>query len=320
MYKTTIILLVAGILSVAPIRAASPLDSLNSLLNRGGRQLYVKKYAEAIKTFEQALKIDSNSFDALKNIGSAHSAVGNLEKAQKYFEKAYNVKPTNPEINNNLGASYSSAGEVEKAIKYFEAAVKYDSMSALFLANLGMEYLKIGRTMAGMPHLYRANELRPNQPEILFSIGNGYAVSNRYDSAEFFYEKSATAGGQSAELFYFLGRIKDKLGKSQEAEQSFKHALEIKVDYPDCIRSLGILYITEGRYTEATMEFERVLAKDSTNPGNWIGLGAAYALEGRSKKADTILNMLMLSDSTLGNELLRVVRQERERQKEKSGK
>ena len=295
-------------------------DSLKELVNRGGRQLYVKKYNEAISTFEKALAIDSNNFESLQNLGMAHSALGNQGQARKFFEKAYAVNPQDAEINNNLGVNYSNGGDVEKAIKYFEAAVNYDTLSALFRANLGMEYLKIGRTIAGLPHLHKANGLKPNQPEILFSLGNGYAASNRPDSAEFFYERCQTAGGRTPGLFYFLGRIKDKLGKSREAEENFKKALELKVDYPDCIRSLGILYIMEARYTEATMQFERALAIDSAYPGSWIGLGAAYALEGRTKKADSILNMLMATDTTLGNELLRVVSQERARQKEKSEK
>ncbi len=320
MKKITILVLIIGIITSSSFGAASPADSLKALLSKAGSQLYVKQYSEAIKSFEQALQLDSSNFEALQGIGTAHSATGNPEKARRYFERGHAVNPQNAEINNNLGVSFSSAREFEKAVKYFEMAVKYDTTSALYRANLGMEYLKMGRTIAGMPHLFRANELRPNQPEILFSIGNGYAASNRFDSAEFFYEASVKSGGQSADLFYFLGRIKDKLGKSSEAELDLKKALELKAEYPDCIRTLGILYVTEGRYTEATMQFERALTMDSTNPGNWIGLGAAYALEGRSPKADSILNMLMVSDTNMGNELLRIVRQERARQKEKSEK
>lgn len=320
MKKIALLVLIIGITSTTSFGAASPADSLKVLLSKAGSQLYVKNYSEAIKSFEQALKLDTNNFDALQGIGTAHSAAGNPDKARRYFERGHAVNPKNAEINNNLGVSYSSSGDSEKAIKYFEAAVNYDSVSALYRANLGMEYLKIGRTIAGLPHLFRANELRPNQPEILFSIGNGYAASNRFDSAEFYYEASVKSGGQSADLFYFLGRIKDKLEKSSDAELNFKKALELKADYPECIRTLGVLYITEGRYTEATMQFERALSIDSMYPGSWIGLGAAYALEGRSQKADSILNMLMVSDTNMGNELLRIVRQERARQKEKSEK
>ncbi len=320
MKKIAILVLTIGIMTRASLFAVDSADSLSAVLSKAGSQLYVKKYSEAIKSFEEALKLDSNNFEALQGIGTAYSATGNPDKARHYFERGHTVNPENAEINNNLGVSFSSARDFERAVKYFEMAVKYDTMSALYRANLGMEYLKMGRTIAGMPHLLRANEIRPNQPEILFSIGNGYAVSSRFDSAEFFYEASVKAGGLSADLFYFLGRIKDKLEKSSDAELNFKKALELKADYPDCIRTLGILYITEGRYTEAALQFERALSMDSTNPGNWIGLGAAYALEGRTQRADSILNNLMASDTTLGNELFRVVRQERERQKEKRKK
>ena len=181
-----------------------------------------------------------------------------------------------------------------------------------------MEYLKIGRTMGALSYLHEANFLRPKQPEILFSIGNSYAAASRIDSAEFYYERSAEAGGAAAELYYFLGRIKEKLKKPKDAEASYKTALKLQSNYPDCIRSLGILYITEGRYTEAAVQFENALATDSSFPGNWVGLGTAYALEGRSKKADSIFNGLYAVDSSLAFQMMRMIREERRRQKEKA--
>ncbi|HEX2897915.1 MAG TPA: tetratricopeptide repeat protein, partial [candidate division Zixibacteria bacterium] len=126
-------------------------DSLNQLLDRGGRQLYVKKYKEAIGTLEQALKLDSNNFEALQNLGMAHSALGNQGQARNYFEKAHAIKPNDAGINNNLGGALSAAGDADQAIKYFETAVNLDSSSAMYHSNLGIEYLKIGRTIAGMP-------------------------------------------------------------------------------------------------------------------------------------------------------------------------
>ena len=60
-------------------------DSLNDLLDRAGRQMYVQKYEEAILTLQSALKIDPNNFEALQYIGTAHSAVGNLKQARTFL-------------------------------------------------------------------------------------------------------------------------------------------------------------------------------------------------------------------------------------------
>ncbi len=293
-------------------------DELNKLLDRAGRQMYAKKYEEAILTLQNTLKIDPNNFEALQNIGTVHSAVGNLKQARTFFEKAYAINPNSAEINNNLGVSYSTGGDREKAIEFFQKAVEIDSSSAIFNANLGMEYLKIGRTIGALPYLHKANFIKPKQPEILFSIGNSYAASNRIDSAEFYYQRSAEAGGAGAELYYFLGRMKDKLKKFKDAEASYRAALKLKANYPDCIRSLVIFDITEGLYTAAAVQFEKALATDSSFSGNWIGLGTAYALEGRTKKADSIFNGLYAADTSLAFQMMRMIREERSRQKEKA--
>ena len=304
------------LLLAASVSAQS--EDLNKLLDRAGRQMYVQKYEEAILTLQSALKIEPNNFEALHNIGTVHSAVGNLKKARTYFERAYAIDSSNAELNNNLGVSYSTYEDREKAIEFFLKAVKADSGSAIFNANLGMEYLKIGRTMGALPYLHKANSIRPMQPEILFSIGNSYAASSRIDSAEFYYERSAEAGGAGAELYYFLGRIKDKLKKPKDAEASYKTALKLQSDYPDCIRSLAILYITDGRYTEAAVQFELLLAADSSSLGNWVGLGTAYALEGRTMKADSIFNGLYAVDTSAAFQMMRMIREERSRKKEKA--
>ena len=94
--------------------------------------------------------------------------------------------------------------------------------------------------------------------------------------------------------------------------------MKLQANYPDCIRSLGILYITEGRYTEAAVQFENALATDSSFSGNWIGLGTAYALEGRTKKADSIFNGLYAVDTSMAFQMMRMIREERSRQKEKA--
>jgi len=292
------------ILSATFSTSALAEDSLQIYLQRGGRWLLKDDYTNALKDFQSALRLDPDNFDALKNLGVAHSALGHQEEARGYLERAYQIDPLNPGLSNNLGALFSNEGNSAEAIKYFEAAVSLDSNNAVYLTNLGREYSKIGRISLALPALHQARELEPDKAVILFSLGSCYAASNSLDSAEHYFERSVMAGGRTAQLFYFLGTIKRNLGKTDEAEQSFKQALTYNTKHQDCLQSLGMLYISQQRYAETAEQARRVVEIDSTSYAGWILLGAAYALNGMTPQADSILQRLFAVDSAIGFKML----------------
>jgi tetratricopeptide (TPR) repeat protein len=155
--------------------------------------------------------------------------------------------------------------------------------------------------------------LEPDKAVILFSLGSCYAASNSLDSAEHYFERSVTAGGRTAQLFYFLGTVKRKLGKTDEAEQSFMQGLTYNTRHEDCLQSLGRLYISQQRYAETVEQARRIVEIDSASYAAWILLGAAYALDGMTAQADSILQRLFAVDSTIGFEMLDFIGSEQEK-------
>jgi tetratricopeptide (TPR) repeat protein len=73
---------------------------------------------------------------------------------------------------------------------------------------------------------------------------------------EIFTDFRSTLGpsGASPETYYTLGLISAILGKSEEAEQAYKKAIEARPDYWGARYSLGVLYAEKGRYDKASGE------------------------------------------------------------------
>ncbi len=110
---------------------------LGVLLRSGGR------FDEAVKEFQEAIKIDPNFSDAIYDIGATyynwgvdiiHDAeekgvetkdyVDKFEKALPFMEKVSEQKKEDAQILETLGTIYARLGKTDKATKAFEAADK----------------------------------------------------------------------------------------------------------------------------------------------------------------------------------------------------
>jgi len=309
------IILILTAIAILPAASAGQ-DSLRICLQKGGKGLMDKQFKKAVINYSNALKIDSANFEALRNLGVALSALGDQEGAKRSFQKALIINPTDPDLNNNIGAMYSNDGNREKAIEYFENAVRADSNKALHLTHLGQEYSKTGRIGRALPLFRRADSLEPGNSLVLFSMGNCFAATKSYDSANYYYEKSKEAGGQSPELFYFLGRIKQHLGDLEAAEDNYFEAVTRNVKYREALHSLGLVQMQSRRYAEAAERFREVVDIDSTFYPGWMGLGASLSLNGMIPESQEVLNRLFAVDSSLGFKMLKIISTEYKKSKQ----
>jgi Flp pilus assembly protein TadD len=70
-----------------------------------------------------------------------------------------------------------------------------------------------------------------------------------------------------------LGIALERLGRTSEAEQAFRSALERKPDEALAYNQLGILYREEGRFAEARRAYERALEIDASYAQAHLNLG-----------------------------------------------
>ncbi|MDF1545755.1 MAG: tetratricopeptide repeat protein [bacterium] len=313
--RTIILTVFCGLLFIA---SAATADSIPIYLQKGGKGLLDKDYYKALENYTHALRLDPENFMALRNIGVAYEGINEHELAQQHFEMAYRIDSMDADLNNNLGAMYSNKNESFKAIRHFEIAFKSDSTKPMYALHLGQEYARVGELGKALPMLHRARLLNPGHPIIYFAIANCHAEAGALDSAEYYYLESQRLGAKDWESSYFLGSVRMRQGKYEEAIPEFTTALGRKPDCTDCLQSRALAYLKSGDYNEAASQFKQVVEADSANIGAWIGLGASYSLAGSAKSADSILFGLYVVDSSLGYEMLRVISSEHKRQKELS--
>lgn len=315
MFLLTIALAIWSVLEVTPTPGRP--DSLQNLLVNAGRALNLREYAKARDYYDAAYQLDSNNVEVLRNLAILHTTVGDHPNALKLLLRAEQLAPEDPSVCNNLGTTYSVLNQPDKAVIYFERAHQLKPKNATYMTNLGLEYAKLGKMPQAMELAKQAIVLDTVTADIPIILGDCFSLQRQYDSADFYYSRAIALGGKTAKLFYQRGFARQNLKRSADAETDYRAAIQRDSTCRDCRQGLGVLFVTQGKYSDALEQFSQVVKLDSMfNPG-WVSLGVMYAMTGQGEKADSVLYKLMAKDTTLGYRMVDLINLENSKQQKK---
>jgi tetratricopeptide (TPR) repeat protein len=142
----------------------------NALLLMGNAKFYQRDYPEAVKAYNNALRIDPFYEDAMKNLHLAYreggrffgEIQGNLDKSIQWLEKATELSSADLESWRLLGVAYGINGQTTKAIEAFGKTVEIRPNRADLWVNLGKAYTNAGLLEKGKECFEKAKKLDPN--------------------------------------------------------------------------------------------------------------------------------------------------------------
>jgi tetratricopeptide (TPR) repeat protein len=108
---------------------------------------------------------------------------GDLRSAAREYEALILETPYNVSPYLRAGLIYVAMGEMAAAKKHFTASLAI-SETAEAHENLGAILLQEKNVNAALPHLERALQTQPNDPELLYNLTGGYLMAGKADQAE----------------------------------------------------------------------------------------------------------------------------------------
>ena len=90
----------------------------SNLVNMANAAVNSNKIQEAIKLFDDALKLNPTSFEVCSKLGLLSFQVGDLENSINYFKRTLLLDPKSSLGYSNLGLIYSALNQTEKALDY----------------------------------------------------------------------------------------------------------------------------------------------------------------------------------------------------------
>jgi eukaryotic-like serine/threonine-protein kinase len=185
---------------------------------------------------------------------------------------------------------------LQTSIEYFNRAIELDPRYADAYAKLGEAYLLLYRLTNRPPYIAlaaqnanKARELDDTRPSIWVTLGMIDAQRAAFDEAERSFRNAIDRGPRTSVAYRELGRMQMRRGQNAQAEASFRKAVEMDPEAWPNYNALGGFLSATKRPAEAEQAFVLATNKAPGNARVWSNLGAQYYLEGKYDDAEKAL-------------------------------
>jgi tetratricopeptide (TPR) repeat protein len=128
----------------------------------GVEQFQAGKAPEAIKEYEQALRLDTDYLKAHLNLGMALEQTGRAPEAMEQYELALRLNPDYVKAHRNQGVVLEQTVRVQEVIERYEQALRLKPDDAEAHYNLGNALAQVGRVPEAIEHFQQALRIKPD--------------------------------------------------------------------------------------------------------------------------------------------------------------
>ena len=178
------------------------------------------------------------------------------------------------------GLSLSAKGQHLQAIEQFERALATRPDDPRVLFALGNTARALGLSQAAEEFFERVLKLEPQRLEALVNLANLLRARGQASSAVALLEPALAHGEQAAELWLTLGSAWREMGDTTEAEECFREALSRRGDYAPALGNLADILADRGEVEEGLSLYERAVKRDPQNPQLRLNRAILYLLTG----------------------------------------
>ena len=125
----------------------------------GNVQKKLKKYHDAIISFNFAIELKPSFSEAYNNLGNTQKLLNKREEALKCFKKAVSLKENNIEALFNLSSMYKENNNYKDLIVVYKKILGIDKNNIKTLYNLGTAYLILGDEKKGKEYFVKVFEV-----------------------------------------------------------------------------------------------------------------------------------------------------------------
>jgi tetratricopeptide (TPR) repeat protein len=243
------------------------------------------EYEKAIASFEKAVKIKPDLYEAFNNMGLAYSEKKEYDKAIECYQKAIEIKPNFDEAFYNIGLAYHDKKDNDKAIKYYGIAIEIKPNYHEAFLFMGIAYFWKGEYDKAIECYKKVIEIKPDYSNAFYLMGNAYSNEGEYDKAIECYQKAITGKRKVVhEAFYGIGYAYESQGDNKKAIHFFEQAINIKPNFREAYGSLGFCYMKIGSINEAEPILLKAIELGDNDTSN-MNLGHVYLCKNEEEKA-----------------------------------
>lgn len=177
--------------------------------------------------------------------------------------------------NLNLGVEYMRRGEYERALEKLDKARLADPSYALTYNTYGVLYQHLGDNARAEQSFRKALQLQPRESSTLNNYGRFLCQRGRHDEAQNAFAKAATNPLYETPDIPIAnaGACWLAAGRPEEAEKSFRRALEINPSLATALLQMAKLNFDQAKYLPARAYLQRyITVAPHTAESLWLGI------------------------------------------------
>lgn len=285
---------------------AEKIAKINDLITQANASLNTGKNAEAIKKYQEALKllpieqgepkfsaskfseIASNLYDAAEREKSASERTALMTNAVTYAQKAIEKDPGNAKAHFILAMNAEQNNNAELAEKELELAVKNDPSNYIYYYYLGRRQQLNKKYSQARASYTSAIKINPNFDSAHFNLGITCNRLNLSKDALSAFRKAYTVNPQHSKAYLEEARLLSRVFKDYDgATASYNKVLSIEPDNMNALKECGSVYAESGNYAKAESYFRRALAKLGTtqDPMTYYNLSTVLYNQNKAEEA-----------------------------------
>jgi protein O-mannosyl-transferase len=235
--------------------------------------------------FRHALKVTEYNWFVHNHLGGAFYKKGQTDEAIRQYQEALRLNPGFAQAHNNLGAALEKKGHTDEAIRQYQEALRLKADYAEAHNNLGIVFFQQSRTDEAIPQFKEAIGLKPDLAEAHYNLGAALDQKGQMDEASREYQEAVRLQPDYAHAHYNLGVALGQKGQVGEATHHYQEAIRLKPDYAEAYNSLGIVFYQQSRTDEAIRQFREAIGLKPNFAEAHNNLGMALSSKGHLDEA-----------------------------------
>lgn len=228
--------------------------------NRGNALQELRRWDEALASYDRAIAINPVDADAFYNRGNALQRLERWDEALVSYDKAIAINPCYADAFNNRGNALQTLERLDEALVSFDTAIAINPNYADAFYNRGNALKERKRLNEALVSFDQAIAINPEYAEAFTNRGNALQELKRWDEALASYDRAIAISPDYAEAFTNRGNALQELRRWDQALVSYDHAIAINPDYADAFGNRGNALQELKRLDEALVSYGKAIA------------------------------------------------------------
>ena len=224
--------------------AANP-EKQNFQYNLACAYQAVKDYPKAISILENLNIINTKTTQIAEKLAEIYIESNNLEAAKSIYSNLMNKGKVSPEIYYQYAMLCAKTDDMDKAENILKKVLLLEPKNAIAHKDLGVIYLAKRLFDYAKDELLKAYELDPENPIIIFELGNYWNLMSNNQEAQVYYDKLITKNQLDSQMYLPIGINLIALNDFDRAKTILTESLSKNPQNTQVLHNLAKIYFLE---------------------------------------------------------------------------